>query len=163
VWKARTFRFLVHSVYEEEQYLAANFAITYWEDQTWIHDHLIVASILVLELLASDLNFRIFLRTDLTNQDLIRGCDDLMEGELKLSNEIVISIGCKVIEIVDVIYSDLEYLLLLEFVLDIEAFDPFGVEIVHDDLSHSEHLPHVTFLLVEHSHAICPRKRVKVR
>jgi len=163
VWETWTLRFLVHSVYEEEQHLATDFAISHWEDQTWIHDHLIVACILVLELLASDFDFRIFLHTDLTYQDLIRGRDDLMEGKLKLSNQIVTGPSCKVLEIVDVIHSHPEYLLLLEFVLDIKALHPFGAEIVHDDLRHTKHLPHVTFLLVEHSHAIRPRKSVKVR
>ena len=58
---------------------------------------------------------------------------------------------CSVVDIVDL---DLELLAPLKVVLDVETLDPDRVEIVHDDLCHTQALPLRPSLLVEDQEAI---------
>ena len=113
---AWTLRLPMHSINKEEQNLTIDFAFTHGEDQAWIHDYLIVALALILELLARDFDYRIFLCADLTNHDLVLSRDDFVERELDLSDQIVTGISSKILEVVDVVYRNLENLFLLEFV-----------------------------------------------
>ena len=163
MWSTWSIGLPMHSVNKEKQYLTIDFTFTQGEDQAWIHDYLIIAIALFLELFTSDFDHRIFLCAYLTSQDLVRGRDDLVEGELELSNQIVTGPSRKILEVVDVIDCNLENLFLFEFIRHIEALNPLRIEIVHYDFSHSYHRPHITFLLVEHGHSIRPCERVKIR
>lgn len=136
---ARNVSFLVLPVNEEEEDLTADLAGTSWEDHLWVHDNLIVALTFVLEFLTSNFNCRAFGRADGSDQDLIFGRDHLVQCELNLAHKIMILPILKIVEVINVVHCHSEQLPLFEFVGDVEALDPLWIEIVHYDLSHSDH------------------------
>lgn len=159
----RNIRFLMHSVDQEENDLAAHLAGAQWELHLRVQDNLLVADLLVLELFARDLDNCFFLAcADLTDEDLVFGCDHLVKSELELTDKVMLRQSLEILEIIDVIHGHFENLFLLELVRDIEAFDPLWTEVVHDNLCHSNHRPHLAPLLVENGHAVRSRKRVHI-
>jgi len=70
--------------------------------------------------------------------------------------------GSQLIKVVNIIYHNLEQLLLFKLVGHIKALDPFGTKVIHDDLRHSQQRPHVTSSLVQDGHAIRAREGVHV-
>jgi len=72
---------------------------------------------------------------------------------------------CKVVEIVeivDIVDFHLVVLALLEVVLDVEAFNPYWIQIVHDYLGHAHLVPGGPRFLIQNHHAVRPRKSVKI-
>jgi len=88
------------------------------------------------------------LLADRLDKDLVLGSHDLMEGEFKLANKIMFIPGFEVLEIINIVNNYFKKLLLLKFIWHIEALHPLGVEVIHDDFSHSNHLPHIASLLI---------------
>jgi hypothetical protein len=90
----------------------------------------------------------------LLDEDLVLGRCHLVKCEFNLPNKIVLLKVSQVVEVINIVHDCLELLDLLELVGDLEVLDPLRVQVVHDDLSHPDHGPHVAFLLVEHYHPV---------
>lgn len=99
----------------------------------------------------------------LSLERLIPTRDDLMHRELGKANEIVTFQICHVGSVVDIVDLDLVVLTLLEVILHVEAFDPYGTKIVHNYFCHANSLPVGADLFVEDSQAIGPGKGIQVR
>jgi len=150
----------VHSVNNEKEHLT--FLGGIWEGEQRLHDDLFLTGGALL-LLACDLNYSIlFGWTDLFNQNLVLRCDDLVQSELKTTNQIMLGPIFQIVKVINIVDSNFELLLLFEFVRHVEALDPFGIEIVHDDLCHAQHLPHVSFLLLKDAHTISTSECVQI-
>lgn len=165
---SRQVGFLVHSVDQEEKNLSASNGI-HGKFQYRLHNKLLIVLFLSLLLRTRDLNNCVFLRSaDWSDKDLVLCSDHFMQREFKFTNEVMQFKLGYLVEVVDVVNLNLEDLFLFEFVRHIEVLDPLRVQIVHDDLSHSNLLPLTkatssAFLLIEHGHAISARERVHVR
>jgi hypothetical protein len=96
-------------------------------------------------------------------QRLISARDYLVHGEFTATNIVVsLNVG-KVVHIINIVNFNLVLLALLEVILHIEGFDPRGIQVVHDHLSHSDALPLSSNLLVEENDAVRPSKCIQVR
>lgn len=150
----------VHSINNEEKHLASVCSI--YKGKFWSNNclFLITSS---LDLLTENLYCSIFLcSANWFNEHLFLSGNNLMEGELQLANKIMFVPSFKILEIINIIHDYFEELLLLKFVWYVEGFNPFWVEVVHNDLSHSNHLPHVASLFVKYCHAICSCESIQI-
>ena len=93
-------------------------------------------------------------------EGLVRGSDDLVDGELNLSHKVVSGIVVQSVEVINIIDHDAIVLTLLKVVWDFKVLDPLRIKVVHDHFSLAELLPHLTLLLVEDAHAVCARESV---
>ena len=86
MWASGPVGFSMHSVDEEEKDLAVYLSFADWVDDAWVHDYLIITRCLILKLFACNLNPCVFLCSNLTAQDLIRSCYNLMKREFELTD-----------------------------------------------------------------------------
>ena len=115
-------------------------------------------------LLASNFNEGILLdcSTEWLGIDLVLGSDNLMEGEQKLSHEIVILEIIDVFKIIYVIYHHFELLLLFELVRHVETLDPLRIEAVHDHFGLSKLLPHGASFLIKDYHSVSTSESIQI-
>ena len=71
-----------------------------------------------------------------------------MKSKFYLADKRMLSEISQIFDIINIVNYNFELLLLLKFELYVEALDPGGVKIVHNNLSHTDHLPHSTLLLI---------------
>jgi hypothetical protein len=116
-----------------------------------------------LDLLSDNLDLRIsFVFADWLDENLVLGGNNLMECELELTYEIMFVPCFEILKVIDIVHNNFKKLLLLEFVGYVEAFYPFWVEAVHNDLCLAKHLPHIASLFIQDCHAISPCKSVQI-
>jgi len=161
---ARNIGLFMHTINKEEQNLTAGLAISHRIFDLRIKNHLIIIYVLILKLFAGDLDGCVFFRSrDGPDEDLVGGGDHLVESELNIPNMIMLIKSLQVIKVVYIVNGRFENLLLLEFIGDVEALDPFWAQIVHNNLGHPNQGPHIPSLLLEDHHAVGPGERVKIR
>lgn len=85
-----------------------------------------------------------------------------MKCELKLTDQVVLGKSLKIVEVINIIHDNLEDLFFFELVSNIETLDPIRIEIIHNDLSHSDLGPHIASLFEKYTHSICSCERVKI-
>lgn len=85
-----------------------------------------------------------------------------MDGKLKATDKVVVGKSSHVDQVVNVVDLNLEVLALLKVVLNVEAFDPLGREVVTNDFSHSNFVPLGARLFVKYHHSVRSRKRIQV-
>ena len=86
-----------------------------------------------------------------------------MQSKLELSDEIMSLKRPRIIKVVNIIDYYFELLLLFETIPHIEALDPFGIKIIHNNFCHANQAPRSTLLFEEDSHSVSSRKCVHVR
>ena len=67
-----------------------------------------------------------------------------MDGEFDRTNHVVAIVVVKVVEVVNVIDSDLVVLALLEMICNFEVLNPFRGQVVHDDLRLAQLFPKIS-------------------
>ena len=160
----------MHAVYQKEKDLTAAAGVD-WELEDRRHDNLVITLFVIFIigwlLLSRNLDDGAgFLEADISLQHLILGRHHLMKRELSFTDESMNGQVLQLLDVVNIIHDHLESLLLFELIRYIKALDPLGVEVIHDHLRHPNLRPQMPraspFLLIEHGHAISPRKRVHV-
>ena len=136
-----------------------------WEAGRGFHDNFLSRCHLLL--LSSDLNRTTlasspFLVFDGPLKGLVSCSYNFVEGKIHCSHKVMVRKVVQVVEVVNVIYFYLIVVSLFEVVLNVETFDPYGIQVVHNDLSHAYLRPRVACLSVEYHHAVSARKSVEV-
>jgi len=150
----------MHSVKNEEEHLAPLVSVGKGENWSNYGLFMVTAS---LDFFANNLDSSIPLSfADRLDQDLILCGNDFMQSEFELTNKIMSIPGFQILKVINIIDYHLEELLLFKFVGHIKALDPLGIQVVHDDLCHAQHLPHVASLLIQDCHTISSSERVQV-
>lgn len=85
-----------------------------------------------------------------------------MESKFYFTDQRVLIKIPQILNIINIIDNDFEYLLLLKFKLYVEALNPGWVKVVHDDLRQANHLPHPTLLLINDGEPVSSCKCVQV-
>lgn len=117
------------------------------ECKLWHHNELLFITC-SLKFFGCNFNGWIFLSlADWSYQDLVFCCDDFVQGEFKSANKIMAIPVLEIIEVIYIIDSNFELLLLFKLVWNIKAFNPLRVEAIHNNFSHAKNLPHVSSLL----------------
>jgi len=150
----------MHSVHNEEEHLASVASVS--KSENWSYDGLFMVTT-SLDFFTADLDSGIPLSlADRLDQDLILCGNDFMQSKFELTDKIMPIPGFQILKVINIVNYDLELLLLFKFVGHVKALDPLGIQVVHDDLCHAQHLPHVASLLIQDCHTISSSERVQV-
>ena len=137
-----------------------------WEASRGFHDNLLSRCHLLL--LSSDLDRTTlasspFLVFDGPLKGLVSCSYNFVEGKIHCSHKVMVRKAVQVVEVVNVIYFYLVVVSLFEVVLNVKTFDPYGIQVVHNDLSHTNASPLATNLLIEDNHTVSARKCIHIR
>lgn len=150
----------MHSIDNEEEHLAPLAGVSKSENWSYYALFMVATS---LDFFADDLDLGIPLSfTDRLDQDLILCGNDFVQSEFELTDKIMPIPGFQILKVINIVNYHLEQLLLFKFVGHVKALDPLGIQVVHDDLCQTQHLPHVASLLIQDCHTISSSERVQV-
>ena len=150
----------VHSIYNNEQYLTFLRIVT--KSKNWSHHTLFIVTC-SLHFFTTNFNCRILFRfANWLYHYLILSSDHFMKVEFNLTNQIMFIPLFQIVKIVNIIHHCFEQLLFFEFVRHIKTLDPLWIKAIHDNFSHTKHLPHVTSLFKKNNHAISSCKSIQV-
>lgn len=85
-----------------------------------------------------------------------------MDSKVHSTNKIVLSEIVQIVSVVDVIDLNLIVFALFEMVLDIETFDPYRVEVIHDNFCPSYFMPRIAWLFIKYDNTVSARKSIQI-